>query len=69
MNNPLESNFRTVVFQVTDQDKFKQIWSDFCQQMADDSEVNGCLVTGLSFGDVFEEVEKLEEKLLEESWR
>jgi len=67
MNKPFDTEFRTVVFQVTDPTKFNQVWSDFCNQMATNSEVNGCHVTGLSYGDVFQEVEKLEEEL-ESKW-
>lgn len=56
------SKFRTVVFQVHDDDAFSKFWGDLCDSMRDERLLNGAVVTGLSLDDVMSELEKMEEK-------
>lgn len=57
-------NYRTVLIEVTDEDKFKETWNELCSSMSatKNFESKGFTVVGLSYENEFEKLEKLEEK-------
>ena len=57
------SQYRTVVFQVSDEEQFDKLWGDLCDSMRDGKPVNGAFVCGLSLDDVMTQLEELEEKM------
>lgn len=58
-------NYRTVLIEVINEDKFKETWSELCSSMsgtANNCESNGFTVVGLSYENEFKKLETLEEK-------
>ncbi len=57
------SQYRTVVFQVSDTEQFDKLWGDLCDSMRDGKPVSGAFVCGLSLEDEMTKLEELEEKM------
>lgn len=58
-------NYRTVLIEVTNEDKFKETWNELCSSLGgttNNCESKGFTVVGLSLENEFEKLEKLEEK-------
>lgn len=59
------SKYRTVLIEVTDEDKFKETWGELCSSMSgttNNCESKGFTVVGLSLENEFEKLENLEEE-------
>ena len=57
------TDFVTVVYQVSDWDAFKKTWSNICTSLGSDVPVNGASVCGVSKSDEMSRVEYLESLL------
>ena len=58
-------NYRTVLIEVTDEDKFKKTWNELCSSLGgtcNRCESKGFTVVGLSYENEFKKLETLEEK-------
>jgi len=59
------SEFVTVLFKVEDREVFNNIFTAWCGSMCYDVVVGGAKVIAIDKGNIFAELEKLEEELLE----
>lgn len=59
------SDFVTVLFKVEDKEIFNNKFTEWCRSMGDDILVDGAKVIAIDKGNIFAELEKLEEEMLE----
>ena len=59
------SEFVTVLFKVEDKEVFKNKFTEWCRSMGEGILVEGAKVIAIDKGDLFAELEKLEQEMLE----
>lgn len=63
-----QRKFYTVVYEITDDQKFQEVAAPITAMLASEAEQNGCKVTGCGFGDVMTEKDAYKWVLLEEGY-
>lgn len=58
----MSNKFRTVVFEIKNEEEFRKLWSELCDKMGSGDSFHGTTITGIAKSDVMTELEVLEER-------